>query len=598
MPKVTIRYGNIAQGAGNDFKAYTKDMAYVSDLDDLHKNLTFVNYQNPCEPYSVVLDGTCAPVDYSRGTSHFGWWSDSLSDNSGVFPSPLTLELKAEGIYSTNGIKLVFDTGNDVYATHLKIQWYNEDNLVTENEFEPNAAEYFCEHGANNYNRMVITFYSINLPNNRLKLHNIVYGDEVVFAGECIQNVNISQRISPISIELPISTMDFTLCIDDIDKRNLVAKQKVLVYYGDELQCAMVTKSFKRISKTCIRCFCEDYISKMDTVKYMGCFGGGVINATDLSGQPVSWMLPVPLALGDVLEDIFATAQVKYTLDSGIDPYTTFEGFIKTQSCREALQEVLFAIGATVCTANREDVLIKALPKIPSATITRDMIFQGQTVDDDVLPNKIVAGYHRYEWNIKYTPLAVPAESNDWETMFSADESGTGENILITSDVPAMYWTITNGAITAQSASHAIINAEKGCVLKAIKANHTVAFKGISAGGDGEDKRIEDCELITAGNIDKVLQMCYNYFTSIKQTTMKVIAKADAQTHPTYGTFKYGTQTYGASLKKTTNSVTVSLGDCVEFETEYLGNLRGVIISQSYSLTGGRLVKNIEVMGG
>ena len=66
-------------------------------------------------------------------------------------------------------------------------------------DFTPNSAFYFCRQFVEYYNKVVITFNSLNLPYNRLKLRSIDYGYGTYFYGDELRNVKLIQEIDPIS---------------------------------------------------------------------------------------------------------------------------------------------------------------------------------------------------------------------------------------------------------------------------------------------------------------------------------------------------------------------------------------------------------------
>jgi hypothetical protein len=57
-----------------------------------------------------------------------------------------------------------------------------------------------------------------------------------------------------------------------------------------------------------------------------------------------------------------------------------------------------------------------------------------------------------------------------------------------------------------------------------------------------------------------------------------------------YGTFKYGKKNSGFVYDKPVN-----VGDLIEVETEYLGNIQGRAIKQTFNLNGGIIIKDTVV---
>ena len=186
---VAIRYGDVAPEAKENFYPSVNDKADFVNLSQLQQyNLNFPNYANPCELYSVVLDGTASAFPSVPEQANLGLWSERITNDNGLFvdengnEDPIVLTLTSEGQYSSQGLTFTFDTYNQIYPTHIKIKWYRNGQLIVDDgksmniDFYPDNAFYFCRNKVNNYDKVVITFYSLNMPKNRLKLRVIDYG--------------------------------------------------------------------------------------------------------------------------------------------------------------------------------------------------------------------------------------------------------------------------------------------------------------------------------------------------------------------------------------------------------------------------------------
>ena len=62
-----------------------------------------------------------------------------------------------------------------------------------------------------------------------------------------------------------------------------------------------------------------------------------------------------------------------------------------------------------------------------------------------------------------------------------------------------------------------------------------------------------------------------------------------------YGQKKYGDMKYGQRIKTVEYDQCANVGDLIQFETEYLGDITGYITKQSYSLNGGIIIKDTVV---
>ena len=143
---VRIKYGNFAPGAKESFVASTSDSKFntLSQFQQYIPN--FPNYTNPCEMYQTLLDGTSMPVpSYPSKFTYLGLWSKQISGEDGLFESPIVLEMIAGGQFVSQAISFNFDIYNGIFCNKLNIKWYRDDELLSNLDFYPNAAQYSCE---------------------------------------------------------------------------------------------------------------------------------------------------------------------------------------------------------------------------------------------------------------------------------------------------------------------------------------------------------------------------------------------------------------------------------------------------------------------
>ena len=250
---VAIRYGDVAPEAKENFVPTASESEF-DNLSQLQQyNLNFPNYANPCELYQAVLDGTATAFPSVPQNINLGMWSKQISNDDGTFTEPIILELESAGQYSSQGLTLTFDTYNQIYATRLSIKWLRitDEGMTTldEKEFNPDSAFYFCRNQVENYNKIVITFYSLNMPKNRLKLRVIDYGYGTFFYGDELRNIKLIQELDPISSEITINTCDFTLDSKTDMEYSFQAKQPLSVYFNGQLRATSFVKSSKRKAK-------------------------------------------------------------------------------------------------------------------------------------------------------------------------------------------------------------------------------------------------------------------------------------------------------------------------------------------------------------
>lgn len=575
---VAIRYGDAAPEAKENFVPTASESEFDTLAQLQQYNLNFPNYANPCELYQTVLDGTASAFPSVPENANLGLWSEQLSNDDGTFTEPIVLELESVGQYSSQGLTLTFDTYNGIFATRIGIKWLRitDEGIETlaEQEFTPDNAFYFCRNQVENYNKVVIIFYSLNMPKNRLKLRVIDYGYGTFFYGDELRGVKLIQEIDPISTQISINTADFTLDSRSDMEYSFQQKQPLSIFFNGELKATTFVKQSTRKAKRLWSIQSEDYIGLLDSIPY---YGGIYTNANAV----------------ELLTDIFTVAKVPYSIDDVFaDAIVT--GYIPFTTCRDALMQVAFAIQAVVDTSNSEVIKVFALEDDVKQTVPLNRIMQGQNFADDETVTGVEVAVHSYK---------SITETID---VYDATESGTGENIFVKFSEPLHDLSITNGEIVSRETNYAVINANSGCVLRGQQYEHTTQTRRknnpvVLASEIEKVVAIESATLVSQYNIDNVLEKCYNWLIKTNTTNLKIVEGKHIQ----YGEpYKYGTGLkYGSGIKyggKHPNIITydekVNVGENIKAETEYLGVVGGRLIKQSFNLNGNIIVKEAVLM--
>ena len=572
---VAIKYGDVAPEAKENFVPIASESKFNTLAQLQQYNLNFPNYANPCELYQTVLDGTAEAFPSVPENANLGLISNQLSDENGTFAEPITLTLSTDKLYSSIGLTFTFDTYNDIYANRINVKWIRSttegiETLVDE-IFYPDTAFYFCNNPVDAYNKIVITFYSINMPYNRLKLRVIDYGYGTFFYGDELRNVNLIQEIDPISTEISINTVDFTLDSKSDIIYSFQTKQPLNVYFNGELKATSFVKTAKRKAKRLWDVTSEDYIGLMDSITFFG----GVYdnkNATEL------------------LQEIFSVAKIPYYIDETFSNIT-ISGHIPYSTCREALMQVAFAIQAVVDTSDSEVVKIYALEDDIKQTIPLNRIMQGQNfVDDDTVTSvEIVA--HKYEKTDEYVELYGSK---------TEDVGIIGEEVFVKFSEPVWDLTLSGGTMIDSSANHAHFKTTSDfLLLSGLKYLHKMETKTkknplILATEIENIVTIDNATLVSLNNIDNVAEKCYNWFMRNQSTNLSIVESKHVTGGKTitYGNAKYGIDKYGGKTPSTiTYDEPVSVGDVINAETEYLGIVSGRLIKQTFNLNSNVIIK-------
>ncbi len=581
---VAIKYGDVAPEAKESFTPKASEQEFDTLAQLQQYNLNFPNYGNPCELYSVVLDGDALAIPSKPETANMGLWSKQTSGQDGIFAEPIVLELESEGQYSSQGLTFTFDTYNNIYPTQLSIQWIRNTTEGIETldtmEFNPDNAFYFCQNQVTNYNKLIITFYSLNMPYNRLKLRVIDYGYGTFFYGSELRNVQLTQSVDPISTEIKINTCDFVLDSKSNIEYSFQAKQPLSIYFSGDLYATTFVESSARSARFLWSVKSEDYIGLMEDVPFMG----------DIYVNKVAYSL---------LEDIFKTAKVPYTINEELKSVTV-SGHIPVTTCRNALMQVAFAVQNVVSTAMSDKVNVFALDNSEKQTIPRSRIKQGISFIDETVVTGVELTVHTYEPKSAYSEDGEIIRENAI-VAYNAKEDGVETNVLVKFDEPLhSLYSLNEGEILESSANYALINAySENFRVIGFGYEHTTQTKRKKRSDVGAltiEKviPITDATLITASNANTVLESCFDWLTTTKSTKLSIVEGIHIKEgqvvkwgEKKWGAFKWGER----SADEVTYDSKVNVGEKLNAETEYMGIVNGRAIEQAYNLNSNTIVK-------
>lgn len=592
---VKIKYGDVAPEAKENFTTVTNNKADFVDMEQLKRyNLQVPNYANPCEFAQTLLDSSAVPMPYDPSNESMGYWSVRASNGDGKFDDgvlesnlqPIVFTMTANSAYTSKGMTFTFDTYNNYFCDSLNIKWYLNDELKKSKDFTPNSAFFYCDMVENDsteviyYDKAVITFNSMCLPHIRLKIMSIDFGYGTFFMGDELRSVSVEQSIDPMSSDLPISTLSFTLDSKSDMIYSFQTKQPLNVYFNGEMRATTFVTKSKRKAEKQWTVDSEDYVGQMDGITFLGDI------YTDKN-------------VTELLNTMFTEARIPVVVDEAFAD-TTISGLIPVSNMRDAVRQICFAIGAVVDTSHSESVNIRKLPDTISEYIPKSRIRTGWSSEENEKISQLTLEVYTF------TALPITDEKAEWDNLYLASESGTGDNILVTFNEPHYNLLVdeSDGEIVKSSATYAIINAKNGnCRLRGYKYKKTSEviesqlFPNVSQTEHSSVKTFSGATLITKNNASDVLNRLYNYYTKGSKVNMSIIEGYAQDFSGTYGNSIYGTFKYNSSGAKVyTFDNIVKLGDRISADAEYLGTITGTIISERYSLDGKILVKGVEIV--
>lgn len=348
----------------------------------LKDNTAFPDYATLEQDY-FVLDGTMPELpDAPEGIP---FWTSELSDSNGYFAkNPLLTILFSENHTSTG---LTFHFVGDA-PLQMQIRWYSLDgNMIALKSFQPDGRDYYARNLVENYGRLEIEFQRAR-PYRYIKLWGIDYGVIVTWGENDIKSASLVEEMDPTSNTLKINKLTFQF-VDTGNEFNLAnseglhkalqKKQHIAPYEivdGERIYLGRYFLTTPSSQKSIAKMEATDYIGLLDDTDFTA---GRVYN-----GEPA----------GNVLADIFAGTDIPYQVTDEVAA-TPLYGWLKIQTRRKALREVLFACGAAAETSRRDDVLIYKPTRLIQADIGRDRKFSTATKQDTYI-SEISIKYAEY----------------------------------------------------------------------------------------------------------------------------------------------------------------------------------------------------------
>ena len=555
--KAIIEYGAMDVTAKADSTLFATDKQSFSTPNDIKNEPIEIKYSTLEHNY-FALDGSY--TNMSANVGNVGYWSLSKSGSNKEFTTPLTLTINFTRNHSSVGLTLKFSQYS--YCTQLKISYYDSgDTLLSEETFNPDGYEYFCEDIVANYRKIIITFYKTNEANRYLKLYRIQYGKTIVFEGDNLISANIVEELDPLGDELSINTLDFVSFATD-EKFNILNPQGVFVAF-QKTQSLKAYKVANDVFTDMGTFYLESWQNKSEkSMEIRGIDAIGIMDKIEFNGGIYSSISAVTL-----IESIFAKANItSYTIEDITSE--TITGYIPICTCREALQQILFTLGAVADCSRSDAIKIYKLTEVEEPNeITKSQILQNTK---EIKQTEIVTGVSVTTHSYKLKRAT--------ETIY--EEDLTAGTYKVTFSQPSANLSISGGTITESGVNYAVINVT-GSSSSSSKyyGNKTVTITGSTyddltntitiTDGEYHDSEniltISDCTLINGTNATAIATRILNYYQNSYKDTMSMILDDE------------------------------KVGDNVLAEKSDINQLNGFVTKLDIDMTGGFLAKT-EIM--
>ena len=142
-----------------------------------------------------------------------GYVSNVIAGASGIFANPptITIDFGTQKRFSTIVYNFV-----TAYPTQMQISTYLNSSLVEQREIQPDGLTYSDIHNYSYCDTVVLTFNSLSVGSQRLRIANIIFGAIKSFTTADLISMTQNLEIDPLSSALPVN--EVTMKLNNIDK--------------------------------------------------------------------------------------------------------------------------------------------------------------------------------------------------------------------------------------------------------------------------------------------------------------------------------------------------------------------------------------------
>ena len=396
--------------------------------------------------------------DYkTKGTQRFALWSEALSNNEGVFDTPLIVTVDFSAQYTATGLTILFSPDANEYSSKIAVIWYQGEEVKHSDYYYPTTGHFTLNQVVEAFDRVVIAFYETSQPNRRLKIEQILFGVLREFSSKELTSTSFIHEISLISDTVPINVMDANIHSGTDAEFIFQKKQPVEAYNGDELIGVYYIESGERTGASTYSISCQDAIGLLEKDAV---FPGKI------------WEEDTPVI--DIINEVLGGT---YTveLDEGLSAMT-LQGAIRESTKREALQQIAFALGACIDTSGSWNIKMFLPPKSTGAEIPAEETYTGGAVSmQDAVTEVTVTGYKIY--------LDYAEEGDDYVEekgrKFKAERTvATARNPNVTVGMPENKIVIDDCLLISRGKAQEKANALLSYFMRRNKYSFTHVLKG------------------------------------------------------------------------------------------------------------------------
>jgi len=170
----------------------------ISNHNQLYDQITKMSYGwNTLEPDRVNSSGDFVIFDLDT-VGQYGFWTDEMCDEFGIFATPQTIKLTYSEILSFNNLMVFFDNYASEYASDFEITFYDNQGVSVYNKRIPDndSVNFSLDNRVNFVSAIELKIYKWSKPFRRAKVLEILNGSIIEFTDNEIVGYNSIDNFS------------------------------------------------------------------------------------------------------------------------------------------------------------------------------------------------------------------------------------------------------------------------------------------------------------------------------------------------------------------------------------------------------------------
>ena len=207
---------------------YSNSASIVNELDKP------VDYITTIEDGLFLLDGNENYLNEELEYTKIGYVSNSICDDTGIFPTPIVIELQCSRVHTNiiSGLTLTWASVYNEFPVHYTAEILNGNTVIHSEDITDNKeVNNILNFEYSNFDKIRITIYSWCLPNKRARMEEVIVGIYKTWTKKDLLSYTHTSSCDILSGSLPKNEITFDLDNSNLiwDMQNLTGNEKYLI---------------------------------------------------------------------------------------------------------------------------------------------------------------------------------------------------------------------------------------------------------------------------------------------------------------------------------------------------------------------------------